>query len=241
MYKHRDMREITYKNYDASIRDLDVKNGIITGYFSTFGVADLDGDIMEKGCFKKSINERGPNGKNEIKFLWQHDSWKPLGPINVLKEDSTGLYFEAKISDTSYGMDALKLYRDGVINQHSIGFQTIKSIEEQISEDEEVTRITEVKLWEGSAVTWGANPQTPFNGFKSYTFQEKEDRIKLLMKTLRNGDLTDETFSLLEYELLKLSSVNTDSKEAVNNTSNGINPNNEEQKAIELFASLVKI
>lgn len=219
------MKLIQYKNYDASIKDLDVKSGTITGYFSTFDSIDLDGDIMERGCFTKSIIERGPLGKNEIKFLWQHDSWKPLGPIEILREDSKGLYFEAKVSDTSYGMDALKLYRDGVINQHSIGFQTIKSIEEQIDENKEITRITEVKLWEGSAVTWGANPNTPFNGFKSFTKEEKENRIKLLMKTIRGGDYTDETYSLIEYEILKLiSSVNTE-KEAVSNTSNEINPN----------------
>ncbi len=219
------MKEIQYKNYNASISDLDVKNGVITGYFSEFGSPDYDGDIMERGCFKKSIAERGPNGKNEIKFLWQHDSWKPLGPIQVLKEDSKGLYFEAKISDTTYGLDALKLYRDGVINQHSIGFQTIKSIEEQISEDKEVTRITEVKLWEGSAVTWGANPNTPFNGFKGMGIKEKEDRIKLLVKTIRGGDLTDETYSLIEYEILKLTSSVNETKEAVNSTSIETNPN----------------
>lgn len=219
------MKIVQYKNYDASIKDLDVKSGTITGYFSTFDNVDLDGDVMIRGCFTKSIAERGPMGKNEIKFLWQHDSWKPLGPIQVLTEDSKGLYFEAKISDTSYGMDALKLYRDGVINQHSIGFQTIKSIEEQIGEDEEITRITEVKLWEGSAVTWGANPNTPFNGFKSLTNEEKESRIKLLMKTIRGGDYTDETYSLIEYEMLKLiSSVNAE-KEAVSNTSKKANPN----------------
>jgi len=221
LYKHREMKIIQYKNYDSSIKDVDVENGIVTGYFSTFDSVDLDGDVMERGCFKKTISERGPSGKNEIKFLWQHDSWKPLGPISVLQEDFKGLYFEAKISDTSYGMDALKLYRDGVINQHSIGFQTIKSIEEQVAEDKEITRISEVKLWEGSAVTWGANPNTPFNGFKSFTIEQKEDRIKLLMKTLRAGNYTDETYSLIEYEILKLSSVS----EAVKDTSIQ-NPNN---------------
>lgn len=230
------MKEVRYKNYAATIQDLDVANGIITGYFSTFGVTDLDGDIMEKGCFRKSIAERGPNGKNEIKFLWQHDSWKPLGPINVLKEDNTGLYFEAKISDTTYGTDALKLYRDGVINQHSIGFQTIKSIEEQVDEETEITRITEVKLWEGSAVTWGANPNTPFNGFKSFTNEQKEDRIKLLMKTIKGGNYTDETYSMLEYEILKLSSVK--SSEADKNTSNS-NPNVTVEEIKEMFKNLI--
>lgn len=220
MLKHREMKEIVYKNYNASIKDLDVKSGRITGYFSEFGSMDYDSDIMEQGCFRKTIAERGPNGKNEIKFLWQHDSWKPLGPIEVLQEDMKGLYFEAKVTDTSYGLDALKLYRDGVINQHSVGFQTMKSIDETI-DGKEVRRITEVKLWEGSAVTWGANPNTPFSGFKSLTREEKDSRIKLLMKTIREGNYTDETYSAIEYEILKLSSVNI---EAVVNTSNDVNP-----------------
>jgi len=67
---------------------------------------------------------------------------------------------------------------------------------------EEVDAIYEVKLWEGSAVTFGANPNTPFTGFKSV--EEREDRIKTLVKAIKNGTYTDETFGLIEYELLKL-------------------------------------
>lgn len=221
LYKHSGMKAIEYKNYDAIIKDVDIKSGNVSGYFSTWDKVDYSGDVMMRGCFTKSINERFP--KNQIKFLYQHDSWKPLGKLNLLQEDEKGLYFEAKMTDTTWGVDMLKLYRDEVIDQHSIGFQTIKAIEEQIGEDEEITRITEVKLWEGSAVTFACNDDTPFSGFKSYTAQEKEDRIKLLMKTIRSGDYTDETYASLEYEILKLSSVN--SKEAVSNTSEKVNPN----------------
>jgi uncharacterized protein len=64
--------------------------------------------------------------KPEIAYLWQHDTYKPLGKLMVLREDNFGLYFEAKMSDTTWGEDALKLYRDGVITQHSIGYQVIK-------------------------------------------------------------------------------------------------------------------
>jgi HK97 family phage prohead protease len=219
------MKELQYKNYDAVIKDVDVPSLMVSGYFSTWDNIDMAGDVMMRGCFTKSINERFP--KNQIKYLYQHDTWKPLGKLNVLIEDAKGLYFEAKMTDTSFGTDMIKLYRDGVIDQHSIGFQTVKSIEEQISENTEVTRITEVKLWEGSAVTFGCNDDTPFQGFKSYTGKEKQDRIKLLMKTLRDGDLTDDTYSSIEFEILKLSSVNT---EAEIITSLNINPTIDELK-----------
>jgi len=199
------MKNISFKNYDATIKDLDVATGIVTGYFSQFNSIDLDGDVIMPGAFTKTIAERGPDSsKPEIAYLWQHETTKPLGKLMVLREDNFGLYFEAKMTDTTWGQDALKLYRDGVITQHSIGYQVIKSIETQ-TEGEEVEQIFEVKLWEGSAVTFGANPNTPFTGFKSV--EEREDRIKTLVKAIKNGSYTDETFGLIEFELLKLVSL----------------------------------
>ena len=200
------MKNISFKNYNATIKDLDVATGIVTGYFSQFNSIDLDGDVIMPGAFTKTIAERGPDSsKPEIAYLWQHDTTKPLGKLLVLREDNFGLYFEAKMSDTTWGEDALKLYRDGVITQHSIGYQVIKSVETQMDMEEEVEQIYEVKLWEGSAVTFGANPNTPFTGFKSA--QEREDRIKTLVKAIKNGSYTDETFGLIEFELLKLISL----------------------------------
>jgi len=200
------MKNISFKNYDATIKDLDVATGIVTGYFSQFNSIDLDGDVIMPGAFTKTIAERGPeSAKPEIAYLWQHDTYRPLGKLMVLREDNFGLYFEAKMSDTTYGQDALKLYRDGVITQHSIGYQVIKSVETQMDMEEEVEQIYEVKLWEGSAVTFGANPNTPFTGFKSV--EEREDRIKTLVKAIKNGTYTDETFGLIEFELLKLISL----------------------------------
>ena len=200
------MKNISFKNYNATIKDLDVATGIVTGYFSQFNSIDLDGDVIMPGAFTKTIAERGPDSsKPEIAYLWQHDTTKPLGKLLVLREDNFGLYFEAKMSDTTWGEDALKLYRDGVITQHSIGYQVIKSVETQMDMEEEVEQIYEVKLWEGSAVTFGANPNTPFTGFKSV--EEREDRIKTLVKAIKNGTYTDETFGLIEFELLKLISL----------------------------------
>jgi len=235
------MKNISFKNYNATIKDLDVATGIVTGYFSQFNSIDLDGDVIMPGAFTKTIAERGPDSsKPEIAYLWQHDTTKPLGKLLVLREDNFGLYFEAKMSDTTWGEDALKLYRDGVITQHSIGYQVIKSVETQMDMEEEVEQIYEVKLWEGSAVTFGANPNTPFTGFKSA--QEREDRIKTLVKAIKNGSYTDETFGLIEFELLKLVSL-AKTEEPVKTTTTVQEPkeDNNKMQEIKLFRNLLNL
>jgi len=54
---------------------VDLEKYEFEGYASTFGNEDLVGDIVEKGAFKKTIQERLP--KNLIKVLWQH--YDPMG------------------------------------------------------------------------------------------------------------------------------------------------------------------
>lgn len=185
---------------NGTLKDVDTKSGIITGYFAAFDNIDSDGDVFVKGAFKKTIKERGPSGANRIMHLLQHDTWRPLGRPKVLREDSKGLYFETEISKTSYGEDAVKLYADGVFNEHSVGFNTINS---EYLDEKGYNEIREVKLWEGSTVTWGANSQTPFTGFKQ---EDLVKRIGMLQKALRNGTYTDNTFELLEIELEQIKS-----------------------------------
>lgn len=119
------MRDYKIKS-DGTVTDVDVKKRIITGYASKFGNIDLHNDMIMQGAFKKTLKERGVEGNNSIWFLHNHKTENPLGKPRVLKEDSYGLYFEAPIVDTTIGSDVLKLYEAGLINEHSIGFSTIK-------------------------------------------------------------------------------------------------------------------
>ena len=64
-----------------------------------------------------------------------------------------------------------------------------------------VSTIKEIKLYEGSNVTLGANPETPFTGFKSLTMAEINDQIGKMIKLLKDGSLTDEGFGRLEIAL----------------------------------------
>jgi HK97 family phage prohead protease len=190
---------IEYKDFVGSVKDVDVKGRVITGYLSSFDNVDHDNDIFAKGAYTKSINER----KDNIYFLNQHNWQQPHGGFDVLEEQQKGLYFESSpfVKGVSYSDDVLKLYEAGVIKEHSVGFVNVKS---EMDAKSGVRIIKEVKLFEGSNVTLGANSNTPFTGFKAKTLKEVEDQSKLIYKAFRNGDFTDETFTLLEYALKQL-------------------------------------
>ena len=182
---------------NGTVKDVDAKSRIVSGYLSNFDNLDSDNDVIVKGSFAKSISER----KDKIFYLLQHNWDKPLGKFNVLQEDEKGLYFEGEIVNTSYGNDLIELYSSGIINEHSIGFNVIKSD----MDSKGVRTIKEIKLWEGSAVTLGANSATPFLGFKSELkfLQDKQSKI---LKALKDGTFTDDTFVMLEYALKQLMS-----------------------------------
>jgi len=184
--------------FTAEIKDIDAKSMTVTGYWSKFGNVDYDDDIIAMGAATKTIAERGPMGSNEIFFLNQHNWSQPHGKPMVLEAQEKGIYFESKIAPTSYGKDALVLYAEGIVVQHSIGFSTVKADYDQKTG---VRTIKEIKLYEGSNVTLGANPETPFTGFKSLTMAEINDQISKMMKLLKDGSLTDEGFGRLEIAL----------------------------------------
>lgn len=232
------MSELIYKSSGTGfIKDVDTSTLTVSGYYSTFGNVDSDGDIMLNGCYTKTIMESGPKGKNRIMHLLQHDRWQPLGKPSVLIEDAKGLYFETKLIDTSYGSDAIKLYEAGVITEHSVGFNTIKS-----DTKDGFNEIKEVRLWEGSSVTWGANELALVTGMKGEdSMAYIENEIKRITKGLKTNGLTDEMYISLELSLkdiyqiaynLGADSVNSQPKEVT------INPTDEELKALKAVQEL---
>jgi len=215
------------KSIPVNIKDMSVADRTVTGYFASFGNIDYDNDMFEPGAFNKTIQEWGPDGKNKIVHLYQHDTAMPLAKPKVLKADERGVYFESQFATTSYGMDVLKLYEAGVINEHSVGFQIVRAMPETL-DGKEFNRINEVRMWEGSTVTFGANEETPFSGIKSMSKPDLLDRVNKLTKAVRNGTFTDETFHLLEIQLAQLSQFIAqhlpEEGEAVKSTSPDIAP-----------------
>lgn len=181
----------------GSVKDIDSKGRRVSGYLSTWDVKDSYGDIVVKGAFSKTLKERG----DDIFFLNQHNWKQPFGKFDTLMEDDKGLYFVSqKMPDTSYANDVLKLYEAGILKEHSIGYVTMK---DDLDKEDGTRYLKELKLYEGSVVTIGANRDTPFTGFKA-SMQEVNEQTKKILKALRNGDFTDDTFSLLEIALKQL-------------------------------------
>lgn len=152
----------------------DTNNMTFEGYASTFGNKDAYGDIMEAGSFKKTIKEN----KKRIKILAMHDMYSAIGKPTTLQEDEKGLYFEAKISDTVLGRDIMTLVSDKVITETSIGYNAVKW---EYDNEKYIRYLKEVKLWEISAVTWGANEKAKIKGLQGI---EDYDNIKSEMKRL---------------------------------------------------------
>lgn len=204
------------KGINSSFKDADVKQGIVTGYLSHFDSKDSDGDVITKGAYAKTINERGPGSSKLIKYLLDHKKDHAIGVFNVLKEDNTGLYYEARIGTHNAGQDFVKMVESEIINQHSVGFSPIK--EQQKSD---ANYINEIKLYEGSALQFlGANSNTPITGIKEYA-----EQLDKLERALKLGTLTDETYKEIEskikslFNLLKPDSATSDDDEPNNSKS----------------------
>jgi HK97 family phage prohead protease len=126
------------------------------------GVASVFGGIVDafiptiihRGAFTKTLQEQ----VRGIKILWQHDTSEPIGLPTKLFEGEEGLVFQAAVSRTQRGKDALVLMRDGVLDAVSIGFDPIKEEVQEAPDGSMVRHIREVRLWEISIVTFGADP-----------------------------------------------------------------------------------
>lgn len=185
-----------YKGLDNGFKDVDVPKGIVTGYLAHFGSRDSDGDILVRGAFAKSIKERGPEGSQLIKHLLDHKKDHVIAKFLDLKEDNIGLYYESKVGRHTNGRDFLLMVEDGLINQHSFGFNRIPAREQKKSDG---NYMHEVAIKEGSSLQFlGSNPNTPIIGIKSET--EVLEYAEKLEKAIRDGSYSDDTIlKLIEY------------------------------------------
>ena len=201
-----------YKAVDIEVKDIDEKQGIVTAYFSSFGNLDSDKDIIEAGAHTKSIKERGPDGTNRIKHFKFHNSTMVPGRLIELGEDKNGGWFRSQLVKTTLGKDTLIEYEEGIITEHSHGFEIIKSEHD----DEGIQHITEEKLWEVSSLTaWGANSNTPTVSVKDFkTAEEVIKALDLVNQYLKVGKFSDELLKVMEEKYVLLTEQYNSLKES---------------------------
>lgn len=148
----------------------------VEGYASVFGDLDSVHDIVEKGAFTKTLQERLPGG--QIKFFedhW-HDSCHLLGTlVEGTKEDSLGLFIRAKCSAAPSAQDTLVKAREGHLDRLSIGYRPIRETFESDPEDVDaipVRHLEEVKLYEVSLVPFPALESAVVTAVKSVPFED---------------------------------------------------------------------
>ena len=158
------MMSSSYVNAQVELVDFKIATPgerTVEGYLAVWGRRDDYGTVPVKGCFAKSIQERGPKStsKYKIVFLWQHKLDEPIGQFTELEEDDYGLRFKAVLDDVPTADRALKQIRSGTINQFSYGFDYVwdKMV---YSEEMEAILMYECAMWEGSACTIGSETET---------------------------------------------------------------------------------
>jgi hypothetical protein len=124
--------------------------GSFEGVLATYNNVDLGGDVIEPGAFTKTIAEHGP----EVKLLWQHEPSNVIGSLQLIDgPDALRVKGQIEIDDDiPFSKTAYKLLKKRLLSGLSIGYDTIKD-----SVEGGVRHLKELRLWEGSLVTFPMN------------------------------------------------------------------------------------
>jgi hypothetical protein len=119
--------------------------------------------------------------------------------------------FEAKIPKTQLGNDVIELIKAGVITENSVGIMPLQKESCPDGMDNCYRKLTEVKLYEISAVTYAANDEAIILDVKgNYNKEKILKRYDNLVKLIRKGEISDNLGYAIEAELIKLKSIFND-------------------------------
>lgn len=208
------MKQYEEKSITSSVVDVDDTTRRVKVVMNEMGIEDLDGDVIDNAAFNRTIKQRGPSGVNLIWHLTDHRASlkDAVGKPKEITSASSKLIFVTDIAKTTWGDDVLEFYKSGTINQHSIGFRTLQSEPVNAGRNNEYRLIKEILLYEGSAVLWGANPETPtLSVGKSITKEQNEKKyfdslaeLNNLAKLLEKGKFSDGAFEMIELRVAQL-------------------------------------
>ena len=200
---------------------------------NTYYYYDSYGDVLLSGCCSKSIQERGPKSSmpGKIKHLSNHNLSKGVGRSDLLEETTINgmevLHANSWMSETTDGEETLIKYNEGLIDQHSIGFNyvTLTYIEPDsdawdeligklINPEEAIAAgfmwaVPEIRLFEYSSLDgFGANRLTPFLGVKSdnvnVQYNNLITKLDSLHTAMKSGSGDKEMMNLQERQIKQM-------------------------------------
>lgn len=169
------------------------ETGSFEGLLSPYGNVDAGGDIVEPGSYTKTLKEQG----NTRPLLWQHKPDQPVGLI-TLEDRPDGLWCKGQIlMEIPTGQTAYAVIKAGIVKGLSIGFESVKE-----SVKAGVRHLTEIKLYEGSIVTFPMNFSALISSVK--TAKENKDDFN---EELAEIQTLDARYQLVQALQSALSSV----------------------------------
>jgi len=141
------------------------EEGTFEGILSAYGVEDLYGDVIDKGAFRKTLAEQPV-----VPLLWQHDRKEVIGEAEVAERGSKILMSGALDMEDPVAVRVYGKLKKRLVKGLSIGFQTLKSTFEEVTVEgvkKYIRHIQELKLWEGSVVTFPALPMAAVTRVKA--------------------------------------------------------------------------
>lgn len=141
------------------------EDGFFSGYGAVFGNLDWYNDKILPGAFKQTLSDWAAKGKFPP-VLWNHSTNEPIGVYTKMVEDEKGLYVEGNllINDVPRARATHALLKAGAIDGMSIGYRTIKSSYNEITD---IRELIQLDLDEISIVTMPANEKSTVMSVKS--------------------------------------------------------------------------
>ena len=147
------------KRQQFQIKDISAE-GTFEGLLSPYNNVDQGADVVVPGAYTKTLQERG----NVVPMLWQHKSDQPIGSL-TLEDRADGLYAKGQLlMELPEAKKAYLLVKAGIVKGLSIGYESIK---DTITSG--VRYLKEIKLYEGSVVTFPMNESALISSIKGTT------------------------------------------------------------------------
>lgn len=165
MTKNHAKRKNEKTNLEFRVQQADMKSDgdmVVSGYVNMTNTLShelgFDDKFVEKiapGAFSRALDRADVTGE-EIDFLAEHDDSSVLASTKndslTLQEDEQGLYITANIINTTTGRDYYEMIKSGIVTSMSFGFFAIEDEWDVVHRDLYERTITELELFEVSAV-----------------------------------------------------------------------------------------
>jgi HK97 family phage prohead protease len=175
------------KAFPSRLLKADAETGVVDAIVSVMGIVDSMDDVIVNGAYAKTISE---SAHKRVRVLDHHNSYSVMDAVakclalREIERDELPADLLAEYPEASGALVATMQFmlndpnsravydrlQAGVIDEWSVGFNSVKMDFGDVlwrGEKRYVRFIREIRLWEFSAVLWGANPATMTTAIKS--------------------------------------------------------------------------